>query len=114
MHIKNKYNDITMSCLSAKVSVFNEHISANAVLLNENIRARSDKVAGISAFADIIGESIKATSKVINEGIKATYSLICTVGDNKYLFVSPDYVWLTPEMLSGEFDIMSNTDWIIK
>lgn len=102
-----------MSCLSAKGSVFNKHILANAVLIDENIRARSDKVAGICAFADIIGESIKATPKVINEGMKATCSLICTVGVNNYVFVSPDYVWLTPEMLSGEFDIMSNTDWII-
>lgn len=67
----------------------------------------------ISAFFSVSNEHISANANIVGEGIKATCSLICTVGDNKYVFVSPDYVWLTPEMLSGEFDIMSNTDWII-
>lgn len=40
-------------------------------------------------------------------------SVICSVNKDSYLRVSTDVVWLTPDMLSGEFDIYSNVVWKI-
>ena len=45
--------------------------------------------------------------------LSGNISLVCTTNRNSYLRVSPDVVWLTPDMLSGEFEIYSNVVWRI-
>ena len=40
-------------------------------------------------------------------------SLVCSVNKDAYLRVSTDVVWLTPDMIGGEFDIYSNVVWKI-
>ena len=71
----------------------------------------------ISKDLDVIALRIGVIPDVrchqINKGLKVTCSLVCTVNRNAYLRVNPDYVWLTPDMLSGEFDIFSNVNWNI-
>lgn len=49
----------------------------------------------------------------INKGLQVTCSLVCTVNRDAYLMVEPDYVWLTPDMIGREFDIISNVNWNI-
>lgn len=52
--------------------------------------------------------------KPINDKIKVSCSVICSINMTPFVVVNPTYIWLTPEMLaSGEFDITSNTDWVI-
>lgn len=56
-----------------------------------------------------VGVSASVGKKII-----VTCSLICTISKSAYLNVNPDYVWLTPDMLSsGEFDIITNVSWNI-
>lgn len=49
----------------------------------------------------------------VGSDITGYVSLVCSVNKDAYLRVSTDVVWLTPDMLSEEFDIQSNVDWKI-
>ena len=49
----------------------------------------------------------------VGEGLRGYASLVCSTNKDAYLRVVPDVVWLTPDMLSGEFDIYSNVVWRI-
>ena len=65
-------------------------------------------------IASIIDSKPNVTCKPIRKKLIVTCSLVCTVNKTAYLNVKPNYVWLTPDMLSSaEFNIISNTDWII-
>lgn len=68
----------------------------------------------LNVSACVLNEGIKVSAKLIGRKIIVACSLICTVNKTPYLNVSPNYVWLTPDMLSsGEFDIISNVNWNI-
>ena len=68
----------------------------------------------VSVSASNIGDGIKVSVKPIDKRVVVSCSLICTINNTPYLNVNPDYVWLTPDILSsGEFDIISNVDWNI-
>lgn len=68
----------------------------------------------IKVSANNLNEDIKIFVKPIRNKVIVTCSLICTINKSAYLNVNPDYVWLTPDMLSsGEFDIISNINWNI-
>lgn len=61
-----------------------------------------------------VGEHIWCKTTDAAERLQVCCSLVCGVNTtDKYLNVAPAVVWLTPDMLSGEFNIYSNTDWII-
>ena len=49
----------------------------------------------------------------VGSDITGYVSLVCSVNKDAYLRVSTDVVWLTPDMLSEEFDIYSNVVWKI-
>lgn len=87
-----RHNDY-ISCLSVSAYKINKSIEVEAFKSNSDI--------------DIFAK--KASNSPI-----VTCSLVCSVSNDAYLDVNPDYVWLTPDMLSsGEFDIISNVNWII-
>ena len=68
----------------------------------------------IKVSASNLNDNIKISVRPISKKIIVTCSLICTINKSAYLNVNPDYVWLTPDMLSsGEFDIISNVNWNI-
>ena len=61
------------------------------------------------------GENFGLSGRITRVGSDITgyVSLVCSVNKDAYLRVSTDVVWLTPEMLSEEFDIYSNVVWRI-
>lgn len=68
----------------------------------------------ISVTAYEIGAPIFVSVKPINDKIKVSCSVVCSINMTPFVMVNPTYIWLTPDMLaSGEFDITSNTSWII-
>ena len=70
--------------------------------------------SGIKVSASNLNDNIKISVRPICKKIIVTCSLICTINKSEYLRVNPNYVWLTPDMLSsGEFDIISNVNWNI-
>ena len=69
----------------------------------------------LNVSSSVVGSNVEVTAKPIGHNLVITCSLICSVNKTPYLNVNPDYVWLTPDMLSsGEFDIISNVKWIIE
>lgn len=79
--------------------------------LNISVHRIDDK---IKVSVNNLNEDIKIFVKPIRKKIIITCSLICTINKTPCLKVNPDYVWLTPDMLSsGEFDIISNVNWNI-
>lgn len=62
---------------------------------------------------DSPSERLSAFAKRIGCGLIASAGLVCTSKDYSYLYVIPDYVWLTPDTIAGEFDIYSNVSWVI-
>ena len=47
------------------------------------------------------------------KGLRGSLTMVCSVNKDAYLRVSTDVLWLTPDMLGGEFDIHSNVVWKI-
>lgn len=63
---------------------------------------------------ECLDSPIIVSVKPINDKIKVSCSVICSINMTPFVVVNPTYIWLTPEMLaSGEFDITSNTNWVI-
>lgn len=87
---------------------------------------RSDNLNGcLSVSAYRLGDKMNISASKTNDDIKifikpigkkvvVVCSLVCTINRTSYLKVNPDYVWLTPDILSsGEFNIYSNVAWKI-
>lgn len=69
---------------------------------------------GLNVVANRIGEDIIVSVWNTKPSLVISCGIVCSVEQSEYyLRVSPDYVWLTPDMLSGEFEIYSNVDWEI-
>lgn len=68
---------------------------------------------GLRGTVIIVNEQLTGSVTRIGDGIKGCVSYVCTTNRDAYLKIDPDVVWLTPDMLSGEFDIYSNVVWRI-
>ena len=68
---------------------------------------------GLSASVHRVGKGLSASVHRVGKGLIVNCSIVCTVG-RAYLYVDPNVLWLTPEMLSdATFDITSNVSWNI-
>ena len=90
----HKYsNQLKEGCLSVKVTQVRDPITVGIEDIGEHIQCKATDAA---------------------EHLQVCCSLVCGVNTTgKYLNVAPMVVWLTPDMLSGEFNIYSNTEWVI-
>lgn len=91
-----------MSCLNVKATLLNLPVVVGISLLS-----------GIECSASVLNLPLNVSVIDVTPRLKVHGSIVCSVGGGTYLRVSPDYVWLTPDMLSGEFDIYSNLSWKI-
>ena len=69
---------------------------------------------GLSGYVRRVGEGLNGSIDRIGEGLSGYVSLVCTVNRDSYLNISTNALWLTPEMLSEEFEIYSNVNWKIE
>ena len=67
----------------------------------------------MSGSVSRIGAELYGSITRVGQGLSGSVTLVCSVNKDAYLRVVPDVVWLTPDMLSGEFDIYSNVVWKI-
>lgn len=104
-----------ISCLSVSAYKTNESIEVEAFKVSSDIDIFAKKTSSSpNVMVDIIDNRPIVSCKPLGKRIIVTCSLVCTVSNDAYLDVNPDYVWLTPDMLaSAEFDIISNVDWVI-
>ena len=62
-----------------------------------------------------INDIVSVTATRLDKDVKVFCSIVCSINKTFFVEVNPNVVWLTPEMLaSADFDITSNTSWIIK
>ena len=67
----------------------------------------------LSGSVTRIGSELCGCVTRIGQELRGSATLVCSVNKDAYLRVSPDVVWLTPDMIGGEFDIYSNVVWKI-
>ena len=91
-----------MSCLKVKVTLLNLPVVVGISLLND-----------IECSASVLNPPLKVNVTDVTPRLKVSSHLVCSVGGVSYLRVVPDVVWLTPDMLSRDFDIYSNVVWKI-
>lgn len=104
-----------IGCLSVSAYRIGGSLNVESCKINADINV-SAKRFGVkpNIVVSIIDTKPIVTCNPMGKKLVVTCSLVCTVNKTAYLDVKPDYVWLTPDMLSSaEFDIISNTDWII-
>lgn len=104
-----------IGCLSVSAYRIGGSLNVESYKINADIGVSAKRI-GIkpNITACIIDSKPNITCKPIGKKLDVTCSLVCTVNKATYLNVKPDYVWLTPDMLSsGEFDIISNVNWNI-
>ena len=102
-------------CLSVSAYRIGGGGNISAFKQNADLSVKANRIGGkINVAASIINNKLSVTAKPIGKRVIITCSLVCTINKSAYLNVNPDYVWLTPDMLSsGEFDIISNVNWNI-
>lgn len=49
----------------------------------------------------------------VSPKLKVHFNILCSITNEKYLQVTPNIVWLSPDMIGGYFDIYSNVVWRI-
>ena len=104
-----------IGCLSVSAYRIGKSLNVESCKINADIDVSAKRIgAKPNIIASIIDTIPIVTCNLIGKKLVVTCSLVCTVNKAEYLNVKPNYVWLTPDMLSSaEFDIISNTDWII-
>lgn len=103
------------SCLSVSAYRIGGGIEISSSNSCKEIDVTARRIGDIlNVSSSVVGSNIEVAAKPTGHNLVVTCSLICTINKSLYLNVNPDYVWLTPDMLSsGEFDIISNVDWNI-
>lgn len=98
-------------CLTVNVIVVPTRLNANVSIISNDININTSYDAlnvHIVKYDRLI-----ASIEPIRSKIQVSYSIRCSYIDDKYLYVTPNIVWLTPDTVSGEFDIFSNVVWKI-
>jgi hypothetical protein len=104
-----------IGCVSVEAVCFNEDIEFSFFAIGEKVNFESFRLTeGVNVSGlTLTGKTCLKMFMLTEQPIITAY-LICTINKESYLKVNPDYVWLTPDMLSsGEFDIISNVNWNI-
>ena len=91
------------TCLKTKASSYSGCIIADVTWVKSNI--------DVTVESDT--NNLKPVIKFLNNPLRVTCSLVCSANKEQYLIVDPTFVWITPETLSGEFNIYSNIFWKI-
>ena len=88
-------------------------LNVKATLMNLPLVVGFSVLSGIECSASVLNPPLNISVMDITPKLKVSGHLVCSVVGESYLRVMPDVVWLTADMLSGEFDIFSNVSWKI-
>jgi hypothetical protein len=110
-------------CLTVNVIIVPTRLNANVSIISNNININTSLVSPqlktVLSFYDTLNahivkyDGLIARIEPIRSKIQVSYSIRCSYIDDKYLQVTPNIVWLTPDTVGGEFDIFSNVVWKI-
>ena len=68
---------------------------------------------GLNGNISRLGKGLRGGVERIGRGQSGNIGLVCYSDRDAYLRISTDTIWLTPDVISEEFDIISNVVWII-
>lgn len=68
---------------------------------------------GLNGNISRLGRGLRGGVERIGRGLSGSIGLVCYSDRDAYLRISTDTIWLTPDVISEEFDIISNVVWII-
>lgn len=88
-------------------------LEVKATLMNLPLVVGFSVLSGIECSASVLNPPLNISVMDVTPKLKVSGHLVCSVVGESYLRVIPDVVWLTPDMISGEFDIFSNVSWKI-
>lgn len=110
MHISSD----NIGCLSVETFQIGNKLDVSCFYITEKIKVSCFGMGRpIEVSCLELSENAVPQCYMIGQQIEVTLFKICSINKLPYLRVDPDYVWLTPDMLSGEFDIISNARWEI-
>lgn len=89
-------------------------LSISTCLIKDKIEAKVQNVNNpLNINTILLSSKFQLETKKIGIGLQITCGIVCSVNDDYYLEISKDTLWLTPDMLSEQFDIYSNVVWKI-
>ena len=88
-------------------------LNIKATLLNLPVVVGFSLLSGIECNAWVLNSPLKVTAEKASPNLVVRGHIVCSVGNSSYLRVSTEVIWMTPDMLSAEFEIYSNVDWVI-
>lgn len=68
---------------------------------------------GLNGNISRLMEGLRGGVERIGRGLSGNIGLVCYSDRDAYLRISTDTIWLTSDVISEEFDIISNVVWII-
>ena len=78
------------------------------------IDVRASRVGdGLHFGTKRIGDGISVQNRRIGDGLHVRTGVVCTIGNDLYLKVSPDVVWVSPDIIR-QLLVESNTQWKIE
>lgn len=102
-------------CLNGSVGILNTDIKGTVGLsakpINGSVGVLNISFKGITGFS---GKPICGSIGALDTSINGKVGIICTPNTDAYLFVEPEVIWLTPDIMSADFVVKSNTKWIIE
>ena len=100
-------------CISGSVGIipneFNGSVGVHSPFTGGLVGVLSQPFNGL---VGLFTDSVSGSVGVISQGFGGSVGIICTPETNVYLRVTPEVLWLAPDAVE-QFDIESNTSWII-
>ena len=103
-----------IGCLNGSITCIGSGIEGSIICKSDSLKGYVSHIGGeLNGAITDLNREINGAIHRVGGSLTGSIHLICTISKDFYLRVEPDYVWLTPDMLSGEFDIYSNVNWKI-
>jgi hypothetical protein len=89
-------------------------LKVNIVDINQPLRINVAKT-GDSVECHITRDNkpLQCSIVKIDKTLFCSISIVCSVNNDYYLRVLPDYIWLDPNTLESWFEVRSNVEWQI-
>lgn len=107
------------TCLQARVTKAAANINVtisqvcNTISL-DSMHVHTECKNGLNVDTFVLSQTLHIASINVAQHIKVYCNIVCSaISSTGYLEVSTDTLWLTPDMIGGEFDIYSNVVWKI-
>lgn len=103
-------------CLQVRTSVKKCCLTVDTTNVTNHLNVKVstfDKLNTDTIRIDLIKNPIRINAVILDKLVDVRCNRVCSIALKHYLNVTPNIVWLTRDMLSSEFNIISNVTWQI-